>query len=82
MRAGFSPKLALLGIKKNARLYVPYLLSCAFMAAVLYVIAFLAAPPAPHVLNGKLDRAGTAAIQVVMGIGSGVISVFAALFLF
>ena len=82
MKAGFSPKLALLGIKKNARLYVPYLLSCAFMAAVLYVIAFLAATPVLYVINGKIDGAGTTTIQLVMSLGSGVISVFAALFLF
>lgn len=82
MKAGFSPKLALLGIKKNARLYVPYLLSCAFMAAVLYVIAFLAATPALYVVNGKIDGAGTTTIQLVMSLGSGVISIFAALFLF
>lgn len=82
MKAGFSPKLALLGIKKNARLYVPYLLSCAFMAAVLYVIAFLAATPALYVINGKIDGAGTTTIQLVMSLGSGVISIFAALFLF
>ena len=82
MKAGFSPKLALLGMKKNARLYVPYLLSCAFMAAVLYVIAFLAATPALYVINGKIDGAGTTTIQLVMSLGSGVISIFAALFLF
>lgn len=33
------------GYQKNARLYVPYLLSCAFMAAMLYVIAYLAVTP-------------------------------------
>ena len=82
MKAGFSPKLALLGIKKNARLYVPYLLSCAFMAAVLYVIAFLAATPALYVVNGKINGAGMTTIQLVMSLGSGVISIFAALFLF
>ena len=82
MKAGFSPKLALLGIKKNARLYVPYLLSCAFMAAVLYIIAFLASTPALYVVNGKIDGAGTTTIQLVMSLGSGIISVFAALFLF
>ena len=82
MKAGFSPKLALLGIKKNARLYVPYLLSCAFMAAVLYVIAFLAATPALYVINGKINGAGTTTIQLMMSLGSGVISIFAALFLF
>ena len=82
MKAGFYPKLALMGVKKNGRLYVPYLLSCAFMAAVLYVIAFLASTPALYVVNGKLNGAGTTTVQLVMRLGSLVISVFAALFLF
>ena len=46
MKPTFYPRLAWMGIKKNARLYVPYLLSCAFMAAMLYVIAYLAVTPA------------------------------------
>ena len=82
MKAGFYPQLALMGVKKNGKLYVPYLLSCAFMAAVLYVIAFLASTPALYVVNGKIDGAGTMTIQLVMSLGSGIISVFAALFLF
>lgn len=82
MKAGFYPQLALMGVKKNGKLYVPYLLSCAFMAAVLYVIAFLAATPALYVINGKINGAGTTTIQLVMSLGSGVISIFAALFLF
>ena len=82
MKADLYPKLALIGVKKNGKLYVPYLLSCAFMAAVLYVIAFLASTPALYVVNGKINGAGTTTIQLVMSLGSGVISVFAALFLF
>ena len=82
MKPTFYPRLAWMGIKKNARLYVPYLLSCAFMAAVLYVIAFLASTPALYVVNGKIDGTGTTTIQLVMSLGSGIISVFAALFLF
>ena len=82
MKAGFYPRLALLGLKKNGRLYVPYLLSCAFMAAVLYVIAYLAATPSLYVVNGKINGAGTSAVEMVMNLGSFVVSVFAALFLF
>ena len=82
MKADLYPKLALIAVKKNGKLYVPYLLSCAFMAAVLYVIAFLASTPALYVVNGKINGAGTTTIQLVMSLGSGVISVFAALFLF
>ena len=82
MKAGFSPKLALLGIKKNARLYIPYLLSCAFMAAMLYVIAYLAVTPALYTVNGKVNGSGTSAVAMTMSLGSFVVSVFIALFLF
>ena len=82
MKAAFSPRLALLGIKKNARLYVPYLLSCAFMAAMLYIVAYLAATPALYTVNGKVNGAGTSAVTMVMNLGSFVVSVFIALFLF
>ncbi len=81
MKAGFYPRLALLGIRKNGRLYVPYLLSCAFMAAVLYVIAYLASTPALYVVNGKINGAGTTTVELVMNLGSFVVSVFTALFL-
>lgn len=82
MKAAFSPRLALLGIKKNARLYVPYLLSCAFMAAMLYIVAYLAATPALYTVNGKVNGAGTSAVTMVMNLGSFVVSVFITLFLF
>ena len=82
MNAAFYPRLAWMGLKKNARLYVPYLLSCAFMAAVLYVISALAAAPSLYVVNGKPNGSGTMTVQLVMQLGSFVISVFAALFLF
>ena len=82
MKAAFSPRLALLGINKNARLYVPYLLSCAFMAAMLYIVAYLAATPALYTVNGKVNGAGTSAVTMVMNLGSFVVSVFITLFLF
>ena len=55
-----------MGIKKNARLYVPYLLSCAFMTAMLYVIAFLAVTPALCTINGKMNGSGTSAVAMTM----------------
>ena len=82
MKPAFYPRLAWMGLKKNARLYVPYLLSCAFMAAVLYVICCLAAAPALYVVNGKPNGSGTTTVQLVMTLGSVVISVFTVLFLF
>lgn len=59
MKPTFYPRLAWMGIKKNARLYVPYLLSCAFMVAMLYVIAYLAVTPALYTVNGKVNGSGT-----------------------
>ena len=82
MKPTFYPRLAWMGIKKNARLYVPYLLSCAFMAAMLYVIAYLAVTPALYTVNGKVNGSGTSAVAMTMNLGSFVVSVFIALFLF
>ena len=41
MKAGFYPKLAVDGIRKNKRLYVPYLLTCAGMVMMFYTNSFL-----------------------------------------
>ena len=41
MKAGFYPKLALDGIRKNKRLYLPYLLTCIGMVAMYYIVLFL-----------------------------------------
>lgn len=76
MRAGFYPRLAVDGIRKNKRLYVPFLLTCGGMAAMLYIIAFLASTPYLR------SMAGGGTMQVMLSLGVGVISVFAALFLF
>lgn len=76
-------RLALLGIRKNGRLYVPYLLSCTFMAAVLYVLSYLAETPALYAVGkGGVNGAATGTVQLVMQLGTFVVAVFAALFLF
>ena len=41
MKAGFYMSLAVSGMKKNGRLYVPYLVTCIMMAAVYYILHFL-----------------------------------------
>ena len=41
MKAGFYPQLAVDGIRKNKRLYVPYLLTCAGMVMMFYTNSFL-----------------------------------------
>ena len=70
------PKLALGGMRKNARLYVPYLLTSAGMVMMTYILAFLAFSPLTTVATGT---SGTA---MILNLGIFVVAGFAALFLF
>ena len=45
MKTGFYPKLALDGIKKNKRLYLPYLMTCSGVVMMFYIIYYLASMP-------------------------------------
>ena len=70
------PKLALGGMRKNGRLYVPYLLTAAGMVMMTYILAFLAFSPLTTVATGT---SGTA---MILNLGIFVVAGFAALFLF
>lgn len=75
MKTGFYPKLALDGIKKNKRLYLPYLMTCSGVVMMFYIIYYLASMPA-------LDSmAGGTTTKAMLGFGVWVIAVFALLFL-
>lgn len=77
MKHGFFAKLAWMGIRKNKRLYVPYILTCIAMVAMLYIMLFL------H-FDGQLELlpvGGGSAVQM-MGFASWVIAIFSAIFLF
>ncbi len=76
MSLGFYPKLAMDGIRKNRRMYVPYLLTCAGMAAMFYILAFLCDSPAMQSLPGAVS------LSIMLRLGTGVIAVFACIFLF
>lgn len=76
MKTGFYPKLALDGMKKNRRMYLPYILTCIGMIMMQYIISFL---QYSDILN-SIPGAGTAQEMVKMGVW--VIAVFAAIFLF
>ena len=41
MKGGFYSRMALEGIRKNRQLYLPYLMTCALMPAVFYILDFL-----------------------------------------
>lgn len=75
MRIGFYPRLAWDGIRKNKRFYLPYILTCAGMVMMFYIIHHLAAMPA-------LDSmAGGTTTKLTLGFGVWVIAVFALVFL-
>ena len=41
MKHSFYPKLAWTGIRKNKRLYTPYILTCMGMVMMIYIMSFL-----------------------------------------
>lgn len=76
MKKGFYIKMAWTGIRKNKRLYVPYLLTCIGMVMMFYIISFL---NTSSVLG---EMAGGNTMQTMLGLGRSVIGVFALIFLF
>ena len=76
MKHIFYPKLAWTGIRKNKRLYTPYILTCMGMVMMFYIISFLASSA---LLTGM---PGGDTMQGMLGLGERVIGVFALIFLF
>ena len=76
MKTGFYPKMAVSGMRKNGRLYVPFLITGVLMAAMFYIIHFLG-------YSGVMDgMAGGRTAVDMMVIGTNLMAVFAAIFLF
>ena len=76
MKLLFYPRLAWTGIRKNRRLYLPYLLTCIGMVMMEYIICFLKDSKAVRGMRGAMMITG------MMAFGSFVIAVFALIFLF
>lgn len=76
MKKNFYPKLAWSGIRKNSRLYMPYLCTCIGVIMMYYIISFLSRTDA--ILNMR----GGATMQSMLGMGTTIISIFAVIFLF
>lgn len=76
MKTVFYPRLAWMGIWKNKRLYIPYILASMGMVMMFYIVAFLN--------TSKVLRSvsGGDVVQQMLGLGLSVISVFSMLFLF
>ncbi len=76
MKIGFYPKLAWTGIKKNKKIYIPYIFACVGMIMMFYMICFLSTS---EIVKGML---GGETMQMTLSFGCSVISVFALIFLF
>lgn len=74
MRFGFY--LAWDGIRKNKRLYAPYILTCVAMVMMYYIVTFLAVEPYVAMMPGGES------IQMVLMFGSWVMAIFSVIFLF
>lgn len=69
-------RLAAVGIKKNGKSYVPYMLTSAVMIMIFYIVAFLAG-------NELLDNMrGGNAMSEMMSMGIVIMAVFSSIFLF
>ena len=76
MTKGFFPKLALGNIKKNGRIYVPYIVSSVITVAMYYIIKSLSINP------GLNDMIGAEPMTYMLNLGTWVVAVFAVIFLF
>lgn len=70
------PKLALNGIKKNRRIYLPYILTCSGMVMMYYITSFLT------VSSFVREMRGGSVMQQLLFFGCGVMVVFSTIFLF
>lgn len=77
MKGLFFPKLAMDGIRKNKRMYIPYILTGSLMVMIYYILQALIKNPALGQMQGGSVIQGT-----ILSLGSGVIAFFSILFLF
>lgn len=76
MSRGFYSKLAVNGLKKNSRIFLPYILACIGTIGIFQVFTGIA-------LNPYLDSVtGGYYISVVLSPGIGIVGIFSAIFLF
>ena len=76
MKSGLYLKLSVNGIKKNKKLYLPYLITCICMVMMFYLIDYLAVSPQFAQIKGG-DT-----MQMILGFGSGVIAIFSLILLY
>ncbi len=69
----FYSKLAATNIRKNGRIYTPYILTCIFTVAMFYIMLFIT-------LNNWMKEMYQA-LSIIMGMGSVVIGIFSVIIL-
>lgn len=76
MKRGFYLKLAATNVRKNGKIYTPYLLMCTFITAMYFMILSLS-------INDGLSRMrGGSSVQQLLSIGVGIVGFFSVLFIF
>ena len=76
MKLLFFPRLAWTGIRKNRKLYTPYILSCIGMVMMFYIMHALSFSALLHKMGGG------GSMETILSLGKLVIAFFSALFLF
>ncbi len=76
MKIGFYFGLAKEGIRKNRRLYIPYMLTCICIITMFYILNFLQTTPS------LLYMRGNDILQLTLKLGTIVIGIFSVIFLF
>lgn len=70
------PRLAFDNIRKNARTYIPYILTCSFAVAMFYIMKSLS-------LNEGIENVqGGNTIAYILNLGTYIIAIFVCIFLF
>lgn len=77
MKTALYPRLAWDGLRKNKRLFTPYLLTCICMVMMFYILSFLGSPETCALLPRGSNSTG-----LILNLGSFVIFAFSAIFLY
>lgn len=76
MNNSLYPKLAATNIKKNSKMYVPYILTCIFTIAMFYVIIDLANN------KGLANMPGAYSVQQMLMVGANIMAILSGIFIF
>ncbi len=76
MKSGFYFKLAASNIRKNSRTYIPYIITCILTVMMFYIMKSLSLNP------GINNIMGSTSLYMILDLGTIVIAIFSAIFLF